>query len=313
MTTVRPKVGISACVLGERVRYNGAGAPNEWVREELGQHVDYLSICPEVAMGLGVPREAMRLLKSAENGVQLVTSRGRQDMSAVAAATVFRLLASLPEDLDGYVLMGRSPLCGPERVKLYADNGIPAHEGVGLFAAALAAARPELVVVEAGRLTDPRQRERFILRLFTQARARAIEPRPSALQEFHRRHKFLLMAQGRTHLETLGRIVADARKPRIEEALAAYRKGLFNAMSGVTKRTTMVDAMTHMYGFMKDELGEAEKLALRRRIEEYRLGRATLPVPMALLEFCNQIARSAYVGEQAIFAPYPEMRIGDER
>lgn len=313
MTTVRPKVGISGCVLGERVRYNGGGAPNEWVREELGQHVDYLSICPEVAMGLGVPREAMRLLKDAENGVQLVTSRGRQDMSELAAATVARLVASLPADLDGYVLMGRSPLCGPERVKLYGDNGIPAHEGVGLFAAALAEARPELVVVEAGRLTDPRQRERFILRLFTQARSRTIEPRASALQEFHRRHKFLLMAQGRTHLETLGRIVADARQAGIEAAIVAYRKGLFVAMSGVTKRTTMVDAMTHMYGFMKDELGEPEKQQLRRRIEEYRLGRATLPVPMALLEFCNQIARSAYVGEQAIFAPYPEMRIGDER
>ncbi len=306
--TIKPKIGISACLAGERVRFNAGNVRADWIMDSLGKHVDLVPLCPEMAMGLSVPREAMRLSRPAKGvAPRLVTSLSGRDMTDLAEASVERLIHSLPADLDGYVLMGRSPLCGVEKVKVYDRNGIPQAEGAGIFAARLKAARPDLVVCEAGRLSDPVQREHFVLRLFRHAAVKVIEPRVRALQEFHKQHKFILLAHGPSPLRRLGRIAATAKQESITESLAAYRAAFFEALSATPKPSTMADALTHLYGFLKDKIDGRQKQLLRSAIEEFRLGTTPLLVPLSMLKFANELVGSAYVTSQALLAPYPEM------
>lgn len=302
----RPKLGISACVAGESVRFNGGPATQAWITETLAPYVDLVPVCPEVAMGLGVPREAMRLVRGTVKGeVRLETSRTQKDLTELAETTVARLVASLPAELEGFILMNRSPTCGLERVKVYGTKGIPEHDGTGLFAKALRAARPDLLLIEAGRLTDQPQRDAFLARLYALARLQRLTPSVAALQEFHAKHKFLLLAAGRVHLERLGALAAAARKATIAASFAQYAKELSIALAAPPRTARVVDALTHMYGYLKNSLSPKEKQALLARIEAYRAGSVPLSVPLALLSYVNETVADDYIAAQALFRPHP--------
>jgi uncharacterized protein YbbK (DUF523 family)/uncharacterized protein YbgA (DUF1722 family) len=287
--------------MGEPVRYNGGVVRADWVAD-FGARVETVRLCPEVAMGLSVPREAMRLARGSDD-VRLRTSRTGVDMTDLAERTCTRLIDSLPADLDAAVLTGRSPLCGAERVKVYDKSGVPQPEGIGFFAKTLAERRPDVIIIDAGRLTVASARAHFLLRIETRAAARAIAPKAAALQEFHRRHKFLLMATGRVHLEKLGRIVADARQATLGESLVAYRQGLDAALRAPLRRKPTADALLHMYGFLKDRLDDNRRSALRRAIDDYRLGvSGSVQIPLALLRFCNAGDGDPYLDVQVLLA-----------
>jgi uncharacterized protein YbbK (DUF523 family)/uncharacterized protein YbgA (DUF1722 family) len=306
--TLRPKVGISSCLAGERVRFNASNVRADWIMDTLAEHVDLLPLCPEMAMGLSVPREAMRFTRGTnKDQPKLVTSFTGRDMTELAEKTADQLIAALPEDLDAYILMGRSPMCGLERIKVYDTNKIPQADGVGVFAARLVASRPDLVVCEAGRLTDPAQRERFVLRMFAHAAVKRVPAKLSALQDFHRRYKFLISGQGAHHLKTLGALVGSATRRTIHEVLETYRSSFFLAFAGEAKRSTMANSLAHIYGFLKNDMDDRQKLFVRNAIDSYKSGATPLLVPLSMLQYANQLADSDYVASQTIFAPYPEM------
>lgn len=307
MTPTKPKIGISACVAGEAVRYNGGAATQAWVAETLARWVELVPVCPEVAMGLGVPREALRLVRHGKTEApRLESSRNHVDHTDLARRTSADLVAALPLDLDGFILMNRSPTCGLTRVKVYDGNGAPSAEGIGLFAEALTKARPDMPVIEAGRLTEAPQRETFLARIYALARLRTIERRVSALQAFHARHKFMILAHGRVHLTRLGAIAANATASAIEVAIADYALELGRALAKPPKPGQLADALTHMYGFVKRALKPVEKQTLLARIEAHRRGEVPLDVPLSLLAFVNETVADDYLGTQALFMPFPE-------
>lgn len=293
MNDLRPKVGLSACLFGEAVRYNGAHKRADWLVDTLGKVVDFVPLCPEREMGLGVPRPAMRLRMKAD-GVRLETINTAKDLTELAETTAARLVAALPEDLDAFVLMPKSPTCGLERVKVYDVNEIPSGLGQGFFAARLEKERPDLTLIEAGRLTDSEQREAFVMRLWAHFRFKHLGPGVAAFQAFHRSYKFLILAfAGPEGLRRLGRLAADGQ-------IEAYGKELRLALAGVPKRGTLVDALHHMYGFLKNGLSAEEKQVLLKAIEDYRQEKVLIGVPLALLEYANARVGSAYLSEQVI-------------
>ncbi len=293
MSELRPKVGISACLLGESVRYNGAHKRLDWVVDTLGKSVDFVSLCPEKAMGLGVPRPAMRLRTDGQT-VRLETINEGKDLSELARTTAARLVNALPADLDAYILMQKSPSCGLEKVKIYDKNGIPSRHGPGFFAGPLAQARPDLLLIESGRLSDPEQRDAFVTRLWAHFRFKHLNSGVAALQTFHRNYKFLLLAfAGPEGLRRLGRFAADG-------AFASYRTELRRALAGVPRRGTVTDALIHMYGYLKDGLTPEEKQSLLRSIEDFRTEKVPVAVPLALLDYANARAGNAYLGAQVL-------------
>lgn len=305
---LRPRVGISACLAGERVRFNASSSRADWIEKRLAPLVELIPACPEMAMGLGTPREALRLVRGEAAGeTRLVTSKSARDLTDLARVTAARMISALPPDLDAYILMGRSPTCGPANVKVYDGNKVPQPGGVGLFAAALAAARPELLTIEGGRLTELPQREHFVMRLFVQARAARLPRSVEALMLFHREHKFLLMAQGVKHLKLLGGLAARARRAAIDDDLAAYRHHLSLALAVVPKRPAISNALQHMYGFVKQHVSSGERDEILRRIEGYAKGLGTLQVPLALLRYQAVSCDESYLLQQAILNPYPEL------
>ncbi len=293
MSELRPKIGISACLLGEAVRYNGAHKRLDWIVDTLGTSVDFVSLCPEKAMGLGVPRPAMRLRTDGRT-VRLETINDRLDLSELARATAARLVDDLPADLDAYVLMQKSPSCGLEKVKIYDKNEIPSRHGPGFFAGRLAEKRPDLLLIESGRLSDPEQRDAFVTRLWAHFRFKHLGSGVAALQTFHRNYKFLLLAfAGQGGLKRLGRFAADGQAE-------SYRTELRVALAGVPRRGTVTDALIHMYGYLKEALTPGEKQTLLRSIEDFRLEKVPVAVPLALLDYANARVGNAYLGSQVL-------------
>lgn len=289
----RPKVGVSACLMGQNVRYNGAHKRLDWVVDVLGESVEFVVLCPEKEMGLGVPRPAMRL-RTDGKAVRLETINDNKDLSDLARDTAARLVSALPMDLDAFILMQKSPSCGLERVKIYDRNEIPSSHGPGFFAERLAAARPDLVLIESGRLTDAPQRDAFVMRLWAHHRFKRLEKGVAALQAFHRSYKFLLMAfAGPEGLRKLGRLAADGLRDE-------YGVALKDALAGVPARGTLTDAFYHMYGYLKDGLTPEEKQALLKAIDDFRNEKLLAAVPLALIEYANARVGSEYLGDQVL-------------
>ncbi|HXA97446.1 MAG TPA: DUF523 and DUF1722 domain-containing protein, partial [Candidatus Dormibacteraeota bacterium] len=212
------RVGISACLLGEAVRYDGGHRKDHYITGVLAQHFSWVSVCPELEVGMGVPREPVRLVGSPEAPRMLGVTSGTDHTGRMNAFARRRVQDLAREKLSGYILKRASPSCGMERVKVYPDGGAPARAGAGLFARALVEALPLLPVEEEGRLNDARLRDNFITRVFAYRRLTALrdsEPRPGDLVAFHTAHKYLLLAHSPPAYARLGRQVAEAtRHPR---------------------------------------------------------------------------------------------------
>lgn len=306
----RIPVGVSACLLGQRVRHDGGHRQDRFVIDVLGPHFRYMAVCPEVGVGMGVPRPALRLVQVDGQGAgrRLVESRSGRDwtepMRAWAAARVEALAGA---GLRGFVLKARSPSCGMARVKVYGPGGARP-DGVGLFAEALSARLPLLPIEEEGRLNDARLRENFVLRVFVYdewLRLRAA-PRPRDLVAFHTRHKILLMSQDPARHRVLGRLVARAGgAPELEALLDEYGAGLMAALARPSSPRRQVNAMQHLAGVVKHRLEPVEKRELGGLIDEYRDGRVPVEVPLTLLRHHLRRSGHAWALEQSYLDPYP--------
>ena len=308
----RLRLGISSCLLGERVRFDGGHKHDRFLTDQLGPYVEWVPVCPELEVGMGVPREAVRL-EGDVAAPRMVGVRSRRDHTAgmrrFAAARV-RQLAAL--DLTGYVLKKDSPSCGLERVRVYrataGAGGMPARRGRGLFADALVAAFPLLPVEEEGRLNDPVLRESFIERIFAYRRWRTLAARPTrgALVAFHTAHKFQLLAHSPALYASLGRLVARPERRRAATLAAEYGAGFMGALAVHATRAKHVNVLQHVAGFCREHLDAADRRELAGVIEDYRRGFVPLVVPVTLLRHHVERHRIAYVLGQTYLAPHPK-------
>ncbi|MBE0556440.1 MAG: DUF523 and DUF1722 domain-containing protein, partial [Proteobacteria bacterium] len=268
-------LGISTCLLGEKVRYDGGHALDRFLKETLGAYVRYVPVCPEVECGFGIPREAMRLTGDPEHP-RLVTTRTGVDHTERMEAWAGTRAAGLEHDnLCGFIFKSNSPSSGMERVKVYDEKGVPRKIGVGVFARTFMEHFPLVPVEEDGRLHDPILRENFIDRIFTYKHYReSIERknRRGSLVDFHARHKLLLMAHSPKHLKQMGHLVAHAKELSTQELVGRYEKLLMAAMALKSSPAKHVNVLHHMMGYFRKNLSADEKQELTEVIDGYRRG-----------------------------------------
>jgi uncharacterized protein YbgA (DUF1722 family)/uncharacterized protein YbbK (DUF523 family) len=309
----RLKIGISSCLLGQEVRFDGGHKRDPFLTDTLGAQVEWVPVCPEVEMGLGTPREPVRLVRSAEagGGFRMVTTRTGVDhtdgMNRWAARRLEELARDEP-DLCGYVLKKDSPSCGMERVKTYGAGGMPERNGRGLFASALLRRFPTLPVEDEGRLNDPRLRENFIERVFAFRRLKDLfQPGWSmgALVKFHTAHKMALLAHSTTRYNELGRLVARGRVMTKRELRAEYETAFMTTLAIVATTRRHTNVLTHMMGHLKRQLDPESKSELVQSIEEYRQGLVPLVVPLTLLRHYVRVHRIEYLAGQTYLEPHP--------
>lgn len=301
------RLGVSACLLGERVRYDGGHKRDAFLVDALGPWVEWVPVCPELEVGLGVPRPPIHLAGAAASPRLVVVATG-EDLTARMRRFAERRVAELARlGLDGYVLKRASPSCGMERVKVHGARGRPA-AGRGLFASALIERLPLLPVEEEGRLADAAIRDNFIERVFAAGRwrrFRATRPRPSALVAFHAAQKFAVLAHSPAHYARLGRLVADAGRRAMPELLDEYAALFAAALTVRATRGRHVNALQHMAGFLARDVDAGDRAELAAVIEEYRRGLVPLVVPLALLEHHVRRVGAAYLADQVYLSPHP--------
>jgi uncharacterized protein YbgA (DUF1722 family)/uncharacterized protein YbbK (DUF523 family) len=304
-----PRLGISACLLGQKVRYDGGHKQDHFLTETFGRFVEWVAVCPEFEIGMGVPREAVRLVGAPESP-KLIAERSGKDWTGAMqrfAEVRTRELAELK--LSGYVFKKNSPSCGVERVRVYGSKNMPVRRGRGLFAAALMAKTPLLPVEEEGRLNDPGLRENFIERVFAYHRwqdALASSKSTLALVQFHTRHKYLLLAHSEQHFRRLGRLVADVKKNTLRRAYEEYGREFMEALAIHASAKKHANVLHHMTGYFSDRLSAAERLELVELIGDYRKELVPLIVPVTLIRHYVTKYHVAYLNNQVYLAPSPK-------
>ena len=307
----RPRVGVSACLLGRQVRHDGGHKRSRFLCEALDPHVEWVPVCPEVEAGLSVPRESMRLVGGDAAGTRLVGSRSGHDHTDRLERWADARLDELARlDLDGYVLAKDSPSCGIERVRLYRPGGgaPPLRRATGLFAAMLRARLPALPLCEDGWLHDDGRAESFLVRIFTHRRIRSLiaAPARAALVDFHARHKYLTLAHSPVAYRALGRMVARAAELSIAAAVNIYSWRLLDALSVPATRGTHANVLEHILGHFKRALPATDRREVALLIAEYRAGVHQLAVPLALLSHhLRQRELGGWLAGQVYFEPYP--------
>ena len=298
----RPRVGVSSCLLGEEVRFNGGHKRYRFLTDDLDRYVDWVPYCPEMEIGLGTPREAIRLTADG----RLVNRGGTADHTAAMAAL------PLPADLDGYVFKAKSPSCGIRAIPRYRDDGqrttarAARDRARGLYASRVLSAFPLLAVEDEGRLNDPGLREAFVERIFAAARLRSFLAGPWSagdLVAFHARHKLQLLAHDPARYRSAGRVVAAAGTAPREQSALAYRDVFLAAMAVTATRGRHANALQHAYSRIGRELDRPRRHDLVARIEAYRRGEEPLSVPIALL--AHYALGLPWLAEQTYLRPFP--------
>ena len=305
-----PKIGISACLLGSPVRFNGGHKESRLCSETLARHVEFVAVCPEVAIGLGTPREPIRLVGDPAAPRAVGTLHRELDVTDALDAYGRRIAAEL-HDVSGFILMQKSPSCGMERVKVYGSNGhsLPGG-GTGIFARALMLARPDLPVEEDGRLNDPVLRENFLTRVYAYAEWQRLLGQGltrKALVDFHSRYKYQLMATHPLQYRQLGRLVANLAERSLDDFAACYFSQLMQALKKPATRGTHCNVLLHLSGYLRHALGADDRREMRRLIDQYRAGVIPLVVPLTLLKHHLRRHPDHYLARQAYLQPHPEL------
>jgi len=306
MSTIR--LGISACLLGEPVRYDGGHKRDRFITDTLGQYVEFVPVCPETECGLEVPRESMRL-EGDPASPRLITSRTRVDQTDRMVAWARKRLEKLEqEDLCGFIFKSDSPSSGMERVRVYGDKGVPERKGVGIFARMFMAHFPLLPVEEEGRLHDPKLRENFVESIFALKRWRDLlkdHPTRGKLVAFHTEHKLLLLSHSPKHHQLMGKLVAEAKRLPPGKLYREYENLFVAALSVKTTVKKNTNVLQHMVGYFRKELSAGEKQELLEIINAYHEGLAPVIVPLTLLKHFVRKYDQAYLKQQVYLNPHP--------
>lgn len=302
------RLGLSSCLAGQEVRFDGGHKHEHFLTATVGRFVEFVHVCPEVGVDMGIPREAVRLIRR-EGGIAMVGNRTGRDwtepMEAWCRAKVQELAAL---GLCGFVLKKGSPTCGMERVKLYTEGGMPDKTGVGIFARLLKEGIPDLPVEEEGRLHDPPLRENFFEQVFAYRRLQSMFGKPWAtgdLVRFHTAEKMLLLAHDQATYRELGRLVAQAAGRERQEVAAEYQRLFMAAMRRKTTRGRHTNVLRHLLGYFRDRVDAKVRQDLDAEIEAYRTGLVPLVVPVTLLAHYVRVFQEPYLSGQTYLDPHP--------
>jgi len=300
-------IGISACLVGEKVRFDASNKPSNFCIHEFGQHVTYKSFCPEVAIGLPIPRPTIRQIKKGDV-ISVARPDGSGDVTEALSA-YGKKIAKLASQFSGYVFCAKSPSCGMERVKIYKDTGDALKaEGVGVFAREIMAANPLLPCEENGRLNDPIIRENFVERVFAYRHWQALVEEgltKHKLTTFHSQYKYTVMSHDLVAYKALGRLLADASMP-LEEMAEQYIAGLMNALKTKATRKKHANTLSHIQGYFSKHLTSAQRHDLCEQIECYRKGLIPLLAPLTLIKHYLSLFPKDYLSKQVYLEPYPQ-------
>ena len=304
----KPRIGVSACLVGRAVRFDGGHKRDAFISDVLPEYFDLAPVCPEAELGLGVPRPAIQLRRTPD-GVRLVTSATGDDLSERMEAFTTRRLDAL-DGLCGFIFKKGSPSCGMERVPVVVgEAGHRARDGVGLFARAFMERYPLVPTEEEGRLHDPVLRANFFERVYALDRWRRIadpERNLAGFQAFHARHKLMLMARDPAAYRELGRLVAATRRADLTAAREAYIERFMTAMARRPNRGGHVNALTHAMGFLKRSLPASDRHELLALFDAYRRREVPLVTPVTLLRHHLRHHASPYLAGQHYLAPCPD-------
>ena len=308
-------VGVSTCLLGEKVRWDAGHKHDRYLTDILGAYLEFVPVCPEAELGMGIPREPVHLEGDPEAPRMLGNKTGEDWTERMNRWSRRKLKELIPLGLSGYVLKRASPSCGMERVPVKVgvrpdgSGGQKRKVGAGLFAAELMRRLPLLPVEEEGRLNDPGLRENFIVRVFAYHRVQRLFTgrfKRGEVVAFHARQKYLLMAHSPRHYKELGQLVAQVKDYTSSEFRERYLRGYMEALMVHATVRKNVNVLHHLLGYLKQDLGEAEKQDILRVIENYRRGLVPLIVPLTLLNHHLKIHQVSYLLEQDYLQPAPE-------
>ncbi|MFC1844280.1 YbgA family protein [Thermodesulfobacteriota bacterium] len=302
------KIGVSSCLLGNEVRYNGGHSHDRYVTGTLGQYFTFVAVCPEVEAGFGIPREAMRLVGDPE-APRLMTTKTKKDCTAKMMSWVKPRVKELEkEGLCGFIFKKGSPSSGMERVRVYTDKGMPSNRGSGMFARAFMNHFPLIPTEEDGRLNDSALRENFIERIFALRRWRlmtAERKNPGNIVAFHTAHKLQVMSHSIKHYRDIGRLVAQGKKLDIQSLYEQYETLFMQALSLKATVKKNVNVLQHMAGYFKKQLSKDEKQELQQVIEQYQQLYTPLIVPVTLMNHYVRKYDQEYLKKQHYLNPHP--------
>lgn len=302
------QIGISSCLLGEEVRYDGGHKRNVYVTGTLSQYFDFKAICPEMAIGLGVPRPTIRLVDKGA-GIRVVgVTDAALDVTDELQNFSLDATAKL-QTISGYILKKDSPSCGMERVRVYNANDMPEKRGRGIFADTLMKALPNLPVEEEGRLMDPVLRENFIERVFIYYRWQQLVKSgltSHKLIQFHTQHKFNLLAHDEGTYRQLGRMVSELNDNNLNALANNYVDILMSGLKKPATRKRHTNVLMHIMGFFKNQLSGDDKQEMLELLDAYRLGKLPLIVPITMLKHHLRRFPHPYIEQQYYMSPYPE-------
>ena len=301
------RLGVSACLIGAKVRFDGGHKRNRFLIEELGSHFEFVPFCPEVAIGMGTPRPSIRLVGDVEAPRALGSRDDGLDVTdALQAYSANR--ARRLEGLSGFIFKKDSPSCGMERVRVYSDKGMPQREGVGIFARAVQQANPLLPVEEEGRLNDSTLRENFVSRVFVYARWQALRQQgltKKGLLDFHTRHKLLLMAHSPVAYRELGRLLARLDNASLDGLADRYIERIMQVLKTPANRKRHVNVLQHVLGYLRKHVDAVNRADLVDVIDDYRLGMVPLVVPVTLLQHHFRSNPHPWISRQVYMNPHP--------
>ena len=303
------RLGVSSCLLGQKVRFDGGHKHDRYLTGVLGEWVTWVPVCPEIETGMGIPRPTIRLEGTADDA-RLVEPKQQQDLTdTMVSYSQDRVEELMHDGLDGYVLKKGSPSCGMERVRVYGKGGVPTRDGVGVFAKVLMDRWPELPVEEEGRLNDPRLRENFVERVFCRNRWRGLMRTGATrarLVEFHTAHKLLLRSHNEAGYRRLGRIVASAGSVPDDQLFRDYEHEFFSTLRWKTSAKRHANVLYHALGYLKRALDGGEKGEMVTLIEDYRNGLVPLVVPVTLMRHHVHRHEVDYMLGQLYLEPHPK-------
>lgn len=305
------KIGISACLAGQEVRFDKSHKRSSFAMDALGQYAEYQPFCPEMAIGMPTPRPTVRQIRH-DDVIHVSRPDGSGDVTD-AMIGYGKKVAEKTKHLSAFIFCAKSPSCGMERVKVYSPDGKSVeHDGVGLFAKQIMQANPLLPCEENGRLNDPVLRENFVLRVFVYNQWLKLQDQKIGkhqLTQFHSQHKYLLMSHHVESYKQLGRLLATSELS-VEELAQAYISGLMKALKRIANRRSHTNTLMHLLGYFKRELNAEQKKHALEQIQGYRNGHLPLFAPLTLLSHFLQLFPKPYLQQQSYFQPYPiELRL----
>lgn len=304
------RIGISSCLLGEEVRFDGSHKRDRYLSDTLGEYFTWVPVCPEVELGLGTPRETIQLRQADDGSTRLITTSTQVDLTLAMQRYATRRAEALAEQpLSGYILKRSSPSCGMERVKIYSGQAAPRRTGRGVFAAALMDRFPDLPVEEEGRLSDPKLRENWIERVFAYHAYQQLFAGRWTLADvvrFHTHYKFVLLAHSEAEYRRLGRLVADAKSIPRHALRQEYQHHFMAGMRKIATPRKNANVLQHMFGFFKKQLDRASRDEVLQHIEDYRQGLVPLVVPLTVLRHYVRVFAVEYLADQVYLNPHPK-------